>query len=225
MKLTLRGAPTDAFPRRIAPWYVVSTKTRTGSSWLSARNRCYNPNVKCYPQYGGSGIRMCKHLLQGPEHLSALIGLRPKRTSLDRIDSRGNYSCGRCSQCRKKGWAMNVRWASAKIQRINQLRTQMITIGGATKCATDWALEARIPFITFYARMKRGWSGPALLLPVLDQSHYLAIEGVTKTVRQWSENLGLRYGTLYYRIHKGWTGDKLTQPVRKTNLREMVSSE
>lgn len=35
------------------------TKTRLWRTWSSMRERCSNPNVGCWPNYGGKGVRVC----------------------------------------------------------------------------------------------------------------------------------------------------------------------
>jgi hypothetical protein len=72
--------------------------------------RCYNPNYKQFKDYAGRGITVCK-LWHDPqlfiEDINRLIGPRPDRMTLDRINNDGNYEPG------------NVRWASRLTQAHN----------------------------------------------------------------------------------------------------------
>jgi hypothetical protein len=55
------------------------------------------------------------------------MGPRPKGTSLDRIDSNGNYEPSNC------------RWASAATQSRNSNRNRYFEVGGERMVMTDWA--------------------------------------------------------------------------------------
>lgn len=83
-------------------------------AWCAMRTRCTNPRVRCWPNYGGRGIRVCGRW-QTFEHfladLLASIGRRPsRRHSIDRIDVNGHYAPG------------NIRWATAAQQNRNRRR-------------------------------------------------------------------------------------------------------
>lgn len=78
---------------------------RARISYREALKRCTNPKQKCWPDYGGRGIRF---LFTSFEQFLAELGPRPAGTTLDRIDNDGNYQPG------------NVRWATPAQQRVNQ---------------------------------------------------------------------------------------------------------
>lgn len=138
----------------------------TFKSWESMRERCFNEKHKSYSGYGGSGITVCKGLYQSVSRLTDVIGIRPKDTSLDRIDGRGNYSCGACGECKKKRWPLNVRWATATQQNRNRKNNRVVTIDGVTKLAADWAEDIGLKPNTFWQRLDRGETGDELLAPL-----------------------------------------------------------
>jgi hypothetical protein len=145
--------------------YGLSTKTPTGVSWSFMRMRCYNPKREDYKYYGARGVKVCSYILGGPDKIVELIGERSPKMTIDRIETNGHYSCGTCGECLANKWPMNIRWADAKTQRINQRRTELVTIEGETKPCSEWVKETGMPFMTFYARIRRGWKGARLLGP------------------------------------------------------------
>lgn len=73
-------------------------------SWRGMRERCVNPNHASYSRYGGRGVSVCSRWMHSFDAFLQDMGKRPKGTSLDRINSDGNYEPGNC------------RWADAKTQ-------------------------------------------------------------------------------------------------------------
>jgi hypothetical protein len=75
-------------------------------AYRAAISRCTNPNVKCWPRYGGRGIEF---RFTSFEQWLVELGRKPSPThSVDRIKVNGNYEPG------------NVRWATPSEQRRNQ---------------------------------------------------------------------------------------------------------
>jgi hypothetical protein len=78
-------------------------------AWWCARQRCEKPKVKCWPSYGGRGIRMCQEWTNSFLAFYLWVGPRPSpEHSIDRIDNDGNYEPG------------NVRWATKLQQSLNR---------------------------------------------------------------------------------------------------------
>jgi hypothetical protein len=71
------------------------TKTPAYKSWSSMRSRCLNPAHHKFHLYGGRGISICKPWNAFDSFL-ADMGPRPEGTTLDRVDSNGNYEPGNC---------------------------------------------------------------------------------------------------------------------------------
>jgi ribosomal protein S27E len=85
-------------------------RTGTGHSYHAMRNRCENPNVAAYKDYGGRGIKICKRWLGKRGFINFLedMGVRPEGKTLDRIRVNGNYTPSNC------------RWATPKQQTANR---------------------------------------------------------------------------------------------------------
>jgi hypothetical protein len=87
-------------------------------AWTGAKARTTNPNLPCWQNYGGRGIRMAEEWMHDFAAFFTHVGPRPQgRTpsgwplySLDRIDTDGMYEPG------------NVRWATRSEQARNRRR-------------------------------------------------------------------------------------------------------
>lgn len=135
-------------------------------SWSHMIGRCYHANLKAYPYYGGRGIKVCEFLCATPINLQFLIGCRPAKMSIDRINVNGNYSCGRCAECLSKNWILNVRWATMKEQARNTRANKYVTINGETKCLAEWSELSGIKIHTIRRRIELGWAPEKLIIPV-----------------------------------------------------------
>ena len=96
--------------------------------WNGMKNRCYNPNVLAYPDYGGRGIYICDEWLNDKHKFTewALnhgfkIGL-----TIDRIDNDGPYA----------PW--NCRFVTDAEQAINRRSNRIITLDGVSKTLREW---------------------------------------------------------------------------------------
>ena len=73
-------------------------------------NRCYNPDNKCYPLYGGAGVRVCDRWRASLQDFLDDMGPRPSPDhSIDRIDPFGNYELDNCRWADRKTQARNKR--------------------------------------------------------------------------------------------------------------------
>jgi hypothetical protein len=79
--------------------------TPTYRAYIGAKGRCNNPNNTHYEYYGGRGIKFCFDSF--PEFYKE-IGEKPPNTSLDRIDTNGNYELG------------NIKWSTQSEQLSNR---------------------------------------------------------------------------------------------------------
>lgn len=74
------------------------------------------------------------------------MGERPEGTTLDRIDSDGDYS------------KQNCRWATPREQNVNTSHNVPLTVGPLTLVVTEWAEILGVNPQYIYKRIVRGWS-------------------------------------------------------------------
>ena len=80
------------------------------------RNRCNNPHVRSYPDYGGRGIKVCERWsgVNGYKNFLSDMGRKPTpKHSLDRLDVNKDYSPENC------------KWATVK-EQVNNTRRKRI---------------------------------------------------------------------------------------------------
>lgn len=89
------------------------------TSWNCMKQRCTNPNVKGFPNWGGRGITVCSEWLNSFETFLADMGPKPSpKHSIDRIDNDGNYAPGNC------------RWATWSEQACNRRKPNRSQVRG-----------------------------------------------------------------------------------------------
>lgn len=91
----------------------------TIQSYNNMLQRCLNPLATGYFDYGGRGITVHPSWRESFENFLCDMGERPANTSLDRIDTDGNYELGNCQ------------WADNTTQSYNQ-RKRKDNISGRT---------------------------------------------------------------------------------------------
>ncbi len=122
--------------RRLSPEYV---------SWRNMRNRCTNPNVEAFADYGGRGITVCERW-QWFVNFVADMGRKPTpEHELDRIDNDGDYEPGNC------------RWATPLEQRRNRRDVRFYDFNGERLLITEIAARTGLQRQTIEHRLKRGW--------------------------------------------------------------------
>lgn len=118
--------------------------------WRGIIDRCTNPNIHNFADYGGRGVIICeewRHDFQAfHAYVSRLPNYAKKGFSIDRVDNEGSYVPG------------NVRWATQAEQNRNRRISRMITYQGKTQCLQAWEEEQGFRKGTLQQRLDRGWA-------------------------------------------------------------------
>lgn len=84
-------------------------KTAFYQCWQDMRQRCYNPKMDEYHNYGGRGIKVCDEWQQYLNFKNDMFSTYQKGLTLDRINNEGNYEPGNCKWHTMKQQARNTR--------------------------------------------------------------------------------------------------------------------
>ena len=109
-------------------------------------NRCHNPNVRCYKNYGGRGITVCERWRYSFVAFLEDMGERPPGGQIDRIDNNKGYSPENC------------RWLTNRANCRNKRTNLNVTAFGKTACITEWSEITGINWSTLLYRIKAGWN-------------------------------------------------------------------
>lgn len=124
---------------------VCTVYKSTYQSWSDMKQRCLNPRLPCYHNYGGRGITICARWLESFQNFFDDMGEKPEGKTLERINNNGNYEPSNC------------KWATRAEQRRNCRDTRMITINGRTQTIKDWAKELGFSDDVLAYRIDANW--------------------------------------------------------------------
>lgn len=119
-------------------------RTPEWNSWQAMKSRCRNPNNKDYRLYGGSGIKICEEWERSFESFYRDMGNRPQGSTLDRIDSAGDYTKENC------------RWSDALSQTKNRRTTVRVYHQGEVVTIKELAIITGIKLATLRWRLSHG---------------------------------------------------------------------
>lgn len=124
------------------------SRSREYMAYYAMLNRCYNPECKPFPSYGGRGIIVCDRWRASFLNFFEDMGRRPSPGhSIDRKDNDGPYSKDNC-------------WWSERLHQCNNKRNnRLLTVGGITDTIAGWGRRTGINRLTIQQRIvKFGWS-------------------------------------------------------------------
>ncbi len=181
------------------------SKIRFYHIWESMKTRSTNPNNKYYKK----GIRICNEWLvyetfkkdMYDSYLKHAQLHGEENTTIDRINTNGNYELSNC------------RWATYQEQAKNRNSNIWISYKNEVKCLNDWAKELDIPRLTLLKRLESGWDiTKAFETPVKrgqrTKQQTITYNNETKTIKEWSDITGLLPCTIRIRLKRGWTIQK-----------------
>lgn len=84
-------------------------RTKIYRAWCNMINRCTNPNVPHYDNYGGRGITVCERWLSSFENFLEDMGEPPPTHTIDRLDNDKGYFKENCAWRTPKEQANNRR--------------------------------------------------------------------------------------------------------------------
>lgn len=132
--------------------------TRIYAIWVAMKNRCNNPNVEAYPNYGGRGITYDTKWETFEGFYEDMKDGYENHLTLERIDVDDNY------------YKENCTWITKSEQSQNKRNTVYIAINKETKTIRQWSNVSGIPYATIHRRYKAGWDESDLLKPVKNKS-------------------------------------------------------
>lgn len=127
-------------------WLKTGWNSPTYRSWLSMRHRCHTPSRDSYKYYGAKGIIVCERWRESYDDFLQDMGPRLPGTTLDRINSEGNYT------------PKNCRWATLEQQAENKKSTKRLTFNNQTLSIKEWAKRLSISPATIHGRIYAGWT-------------------------------------------------------------------
>ena len=147
------GFATEVLVKR-SKMYNSEDEIRLSDVLNMMKQRCYNPRVRSYPNYGAKGVTVCDEW-RGPNGTRnfidwALTNGYHKGLSIDRINA-GIYH-----EKQNGPYApWNCRWATIKEQNNNTSYCREYTVDGTTKNIAQWAEALDKPYMFLYERASR----------------------------------------------------------------------
>ncbi|MOA07510.1 hypothetical protein D3C78_1272110 [compost metagenome] len=115
-------------------------------SWKKMRYRCLDPRDDSFKEYGGRGITICHKWLAFDGFWEDMGPTWFEGSSIDRIDTDGNYQPDNC------------RWATPKQQANNRRTNVMVTLADGRRMTITEACEVYgISRRAVYSRKLYGW--------------------------------------------------------------------
>jgi hypothetical protein len=113
-------------------WRHGMHRSRLWRTWVGMISRCKYPSEKCYPRYGGRGIKVCEQWQNFASFMDfALANGYDDSLTIDRIDPDGNYEPSNCQFITRA--QNNARRRAPKKAVVNSLGERFESISAAAK--------------------------------------------------------------------------------------------
>lgn len=174
----------------------------------SMKQRCTNPRVDSYSNYGGRGVIVCEEWSKSysafkkwalDNGYDSELGI--KEQSIDRINVNSSYNPNNC------------RWVNMKFQSANKRNTVKIDFHGEFITLMELSERSNFPYKTIKDRYYKGKRGDDLIAPSKPEKLY-EVNGIMMTVREISDKFNLSKTIIRNRISRGKTGNDLIVPKR-----------
>lgn len=155
-------------------------------------NRCNNPNVKSYKDYGERGIVVCQEWNDFMSFYSWSINNGyAEDLTIDRIDNEGNYE------------PKNCRWTTKTVQSNNRRSNRIVCYKGKTDTVANLCRYFNLSHPVIRHRLSRGWDiEKAFGEPIREYNKYL-LDGFSGTLSEVCNQYNMKYCTVSFRLRKG----------------------
>jgi hypothetical protein len=121
-------------------------KAKEYRTWHGIKQRCYNPKTTWFHIYGGKGVTMHESWRNDFMQFLKDMGFAPdKDSSIDRINSNGNYEPSNC------------RWATKTEQSNNTSRNRFLIVDGIRATMAEHARRLGVSRLLVKSRLTIGW--------------------------------------------------------------------
>lgn len=189
--------------------HKYKNRHRLRSVWRSMLKRCYDPDSRTYPTYGGQGIGVCDRWRKSYDNFyEDMAPTYQKGLWIDRIDNTKGYS------------PQNCRWLTAKESNRNKRNNTFIDTPQGKMTISNAAEIAGVSPPTMKERIRRGRPTETILAGPYESSR----PPYKKTVQTSQGELsiskaaalaGVHRLTIEQRIKNGWGKDRLLLPPQK----------
>lgn len=132
--------------RKVSPELKGCSRTPEYKVWNNLKNRCTNPNIAGYKNYGGRGITVCNEWFEFSNFIKDMGNRPSKNHSLDRINNDGNY-------CKE-----NCRWATKNEQVRNRRPNIIVEYLEEKYILKDLAKKVGLNYQLIQRRINKGLS-------------------------------------------------------------------
>lgn len=121
------------------------SRTPIHNNWWAMIQRCHNPKVKAYADYGARGISVCERWHTFENFLEDM-GIPDEGMTLERKENDLGYSKENCV------------WATKTTQANNRRSSKTIEFGGKSLTQAGWERELGLKPGRIYGRLAKGWT-------------------------------------------------------------------